>query len=193
MASSEEPEYLLPREIVHTVMLSEADPAWADAYAVEEARIRAALHQPLVEVHHVGSTSVPGLAAKPILDIVLLVADSTAEDGYVQALQAAGYAFHLREPHWHRHRLFKRGTPHFGSPAAENGEVAKVNLHVFSAGCSEARRMLMFRDWLRMHPHDRELYEGTKRMLAGRQWTHVQEYADAKSAVVTDILRRASG
>jgi GrpB protein/Actinobacteria/chloroflexi VLRF1 release factor len=126
----------------------------------------------------VGSTSVPGLAAKPILDILLLVEDSSVEDTYAPALQATGYTFHLREPRWHEHRLFKAEEP-------------KVNLHVFSAGSAEAFRMLAFRDWLRNHPDDRHLYEATKRQLAVRQWAHVQDYADAKSAVVDEILRRA--
>ena len=178
MVGTDEPEYLLPRETIHTVVLSEPDERWATTYAAEAARIREAVGNALVEVHHVGSTSVPGLAAKPIVDILLLVTDSADEDGYAPALQAAGYAFHLREPHWHEHRLFKRGTP-------------QVNLHVFTAGSSEPSRMLAFRDRLRSHPEDRELYERTKRELVRRRWPSVQDYADAKSTVVGQIMRRA--
>jgi GrpB-like predicted nucleotidyltransferase (UPF0157 family) len=180
MSSDGGPEYLLPREPGESVVLAEPDPAWSEWYAVEEARIRAAVADRLVDVHHAGSTSVPGLAAKPIIDIVLQVLDSADEDSYVPALEAAGYRFHLREPHWHEHRLFKGGAP-------------RVNLHVFSTGCSEADRMLLFRDWLRAHPADRDLYEQTKRDLASRRWDYVQDYADAKADVVGEIMRRALG
>ena len=165
-------------------------PHWAAKYAVEEARIRAVVRE-AVDVHHAGSTAVPGLAAKPIIDIVLLVKDSTDEDSYSPALQAAGYGFALREPHWHQHRLFKRGLPHYGSPEQSGDDGPKVNLHVFTAGSSEAHRMLVFRDWLRANPADCDLYEQTKRTLASRRWTHVQDYADAKSTVVAEIMQRA--
>ena len=190
MGTHGEPEYLLPREAVHTVVLCEPDPRWAESYAGEEVRIRAAVGDALVEVQHVGSTSVPGLSAKPIIDILLTVADSTDEGSYAPGLEGVGYLFHVREPHWHEHRLFKRGTPHFG-PHPAGAQDLKVNLHVFTAGSSEAQRMVVFRDWLRTHPDDRVLYERTKRDLARRRWPHVQDYADAKSAVVTDIMRRA--
>ena len=129
-------------------------------------------------MEHVGSTSVPGLAAKPIIDISLAVADSADEQAYVPALEAAGYFLRIREPDWFEHRGFGRRD-------------ARVNLHVFSAGCAEIDRMLRFRDRLRRDDADRELYERTKRELAQRQWKYVQNYADAKSAVVEAILARA--
>ena len=192
MGDPDGPEYLLPRESAQQIVLVDHDPRWERAYAREEFRIRGAVRAALVELHHVGSTAVAGLVAKPILDILLLVRDSTDEASYAPALQEAGYDFHLREPHWHEHRLFKQGTP----PSAAAGEPArngmKVNLHVFTVGSSEARRMLVFRDWLRTQPADRDLYQRTKQDLAGRRWQFVQEYADAKSGVVTEILQRAS-
>ena len=129
-------------------------------------------------MEHVGSTSVPGLAAKPIIDISLAVADSADEQAYVPALEAAGYFLRIREPDWFEHRGFGRRD-------------VRVNLHVFSAGCAEIERMLRFRDHLRRDDADRELYERTKRELAQRQWKYVQHYADAKSAVVEAILARA--
>jgi len=129
-------------------------------------------------VEHVGSTSVPGLAAKPIIDINLTVRDSSYEPAYVPALEAAGYVLGIREPAWHEHRLL-RGT----APA--------VNLHVFSTGCEELERTRMLRDWLRTHDEDRHLYELTKRRLAAQRWAYVQHYADAKSEVIRDILARA--
>ena len=94
------------------------------------------------------------------------------------ALEAAGYVLHIREPDWFEHRLFK-------------GPDTAINLHVFSAGCPEIARMLLFRDWLRAHPDDRQLYERTKRELAQRIWKYTQNYADAKTTVVKEILARA--
>ena len=121
----------------------------------------------------------PGLAAKPIIDIVLAVADSSKEETYLQALEAAGYTLRVREPEWHQHRMF-RGSP------------TMTNVHVFSSGCSEIKRTLKFRDWLRANPADRELYERTKRALAENDWNTVQDYADAKTIIIGEILARAS-
>jgi GrpB-like predicted nucleotidyltransferase (UPF0157 family) len=115
------------------------------------------------------------MAAKPILDIVLGVPDPTAEDAYVPALEALGYALHIREPGWHEHRLLK--------PADRS-----VNLHVFAADSPEIARMLRFRDRLRSSPEAFELYLRTKRGLAACAWARVQDYADAKDAVVAEIL-----
>jgi GrpB-like predicted nucleotidyltransferase (UPF0157 family) len=150
------------------------DPGWPGLFAREAARIRAALGDRALLVEHVGSTSVPGLAAKPILDIVLTVADSADEPAYVPALQAAGYVLRIREPGWLEHRMLR-------------GEGPTVNLHVFSAGCPEVGAMLTFRDRLRSHPADRERYAARKQELARRRWRHVQHYADAKSGVVAAI------
>lgn len=160
------------------ITLADYDPAWPERFAREAERIRGALGERALVVEHAGSTSVPGMAAKPTVDIVLGVPDPTAEDDYVPALEAIGYGLHLREPDWHEHRLLK--------PAA-----AGVNLHVFAAGASEIARMLRFRDRLRSSPEDFELYLATKRDLAGRAWGRVQDYADAKDAVVAEILARA--
>ena len=160
------------------VVLVEYDPAWPHLYAREEARIREVLGDTAVQIEHTGSTSVPGLAAKPIVDIVLVVPDSADEPAYVPALEAAGYVLRIREPDWFEHRVLKGTAP-------------KVNLHVFSPGCPEVERMLRFRDHLRRDAGDRELYERTKRELAQRDWKYVQHYADAKSDVVEEILERA--
>jgi GrpB-like predicted nucleotidyltransferase (UPF0157 family) len=143
-----------------------------------DARIRAAVGETAVQVEHAGSTSIPGLAAKPIIDIILVVPDSADEPAYVPALEAAGYVLRVREPAWFEHRVLKGTDP-------------KVNLHVFSPGCPEVERMLRFRDHLRREPRDRDLYERTKRELAQRDWKYVQHYADAKSGVVEEILARA--
>ena len=161
-----------------TVQLAEYDPLWPALYEREAARIRGVLAGAALRLEHVGSTSVPGLAAKPQIDMVLVVADSRDEDAYVPQLEAAGYVLRIREPDWYEHRLFK-------------GPDTNVNLHIFSDGCEEVERMLAFRDWLRAHDDDRELYESAKRELAAQEWRHVQNYADAKSAVVQDIMARA--
>ena len=159
------------------IRLCPYDPRWPEQFRREAEKIRAALGDRALAVEHVGSTSVPGLCAKPILDILLLTADAGREPDYVPALTAAGYALRIREPDWFQHRML-RGT----DPA--------VNLHVFSAGCPEAARMLAFRDWLRTCRADRDRYADEKRRLAGRQWAYVQDYADAKTAVVGEILGR---
>jgi GrpB-like predicted nucleotidyltransferase (UPF0157 family) len=161
-----------------TIELAEYDPRWPALYEREAARVRGALGPKALAIEHVGSTSVPGLAAKPLVDIVLVVADTRDEDAYVPDLEAAGYVLRIREPDWYEHRMFK-------------GPDTNVNLHTFSEGCEEVGRMLAFRDRLRTHDADRGLYETAKRELAAREWRHVQNYADAKSEVVQEIMSRA--
>lgn len=160
------------------VLIVDYDPDWPRQFAVEAAKIQAALGERTLLLEHVGSTSVTGLAAKPILDILLVVADSADEASYVPALEQIGYILRIREPDWFEHRVLKGVDP-------------AVNLHVFSPGCSETERMLLMRDWLRTHEGDRELYEQTKRDLAQRDWKYTQHYADAKTAIVEAILARA--
>jgi GrpB-like predicted nucleotidyltransferase (UPF0157 family) len=167
-----------PTRLSGPVELVDYDPAWPQLFAREDVRVRAALGDRVLLLEHVGSTSVPGLAAKPRIDMLLVVADSADELTYVPALEAAGYVLHIREPNWFEHRMFK-------------GPDTAVNLHVFSPGCPEIDRMLLFRDWLRGNAADRHLYERTKRELAGREWTYGQHYADAKSPVVEEIIARA--
>jgi GrpB-like predicted nucleotidyltransferase (UPF0157 family) len=94
------------------------------------------------------------------------------------ALEGAGYVLRFREPEWHEHRFFK-------------GPDIDINLHVFSTGCPEIDRILLFRDWLRTHPADCELYARTKMELAQHQWKRMDDYADAKTAVIAEILSRA--
>ena len=139
-ADSEGVEFVRPR-VPHNgvVHLAEASPDWPRQYAAVATRIRAALEGLTITVEHAGSTSVPGLAAKPIIDVVLLVPDPADETGYVPALEAAGFLLHLREPGWHEHRLLRGSDP-------------KVNVHVFRSGSEEAERMLLFRDRLHRTP-----------------------------------------
>jgi GrpB-like predicted nucleotidyltransferase (UPF0157 family) len=160
------------------IELAEYDPEWPRLFAREAERIRAALGDRVLQLEHVGSTSVPGLVAKPRIDMQLVVADSADEAAYVPPLEAAGYVLAIREPDWNEHRLLR-------------GPDTPANLHVFSAGCEEIDRVLRFRDRLRTDDADRELYAAAKRELADRTWTYVQHYADAKSAVVEEILARS--
>ncbi len=168
-----------PQVLQGKIELQDYDPAWPAMYAAEEGRLRSVLGSRVCRVEHAGSTSVPGLAAKPIIDMVLEVPDSTDEQGYVTDLEAAGYRLTIREPEWFEHRLLK-------------GPDVNINLHVFSAGCEQTDRMVRFRDWLRAHPEDRERYERVKRDLSQRDWKYLQQYADAKSEVVAEIMARAN-
>lgn len=164
--------------LINPIEIRDYDPVWPMLYAREEARIRAILGERVLRMEHAGSTSVPGLPAKPIIDIVLEVANSADEAAYAADLESKGYPLTIREPDWFEHRQFK-------------GPDTNVNLHVFSQGCEEFETMLRFRDHLRSHVEDRELYAKVKRELASEDWVYVQQYADAKTAVVREILARA--
>ena len=167
-----------PTPLDGPVVLADPDPGWPDAAAHLVDGIRSTLAGRALLVQHVGSTSIAHLPAKPVLDLVLTVADPTDERSYIPELTDAGYQLHVREPEWHEHRLLKRSDP-------------EVNLHVFAEGSEEVDRMIAFRDHLRDDARDRELYAVTKMELASQTWKHVQDYADAKSEVVEDILARA--
>jgi GrpB-like predicted nucleotidyltransferase (UPF0157 family) len=162
-----------------TVTLADYDPAWPALYEREAARIRGVLGELVLVLEHVGSTSVRGLCAKPIIDILLVVPDSDDESAYLPALEAAGYRLVIREADRERHRAFK-------------GPDTNVNLHVYSPDTPEIERYLTFRDHLRADDGDRDLYASTKRELAARSWAYIQHYADAKNDVVDEIMRRAT-
>jgi len=160
------------------ISIAEYDPEWPRLFEREAARVQGILADRVLLLEHVGSTSVPELAAKPKIDMLLVVANSADEPAYAPDLQAAGYLLQIREPDWYEHRMFK-------------GRDIDINLHVFSAGCPEIDRMLLFRNWLRSNAADRQRYEQTKRELARQEWKYMQNYADAKTAVVRMILARA--
>ena len=129
------------------------DDGWPAQYDVVAARVRAALGDRVLVLEHVGSTSVPGLAAKPVIDLTLVVADSGDEPAYVPDLEAAGFTLRVREPEWEEHRVLALEDP-------------KTNLHVYSPGSGEPARVRMFRDWLRSHADDRAAYGALKTELA---------------------------
>jgi GrpB-like predicted nucleotidyltransferase (UPF0157 family) len=162
-----------------TIVVADYDPAWPERFRQEAKKIRAALGEAALAIEHIGSTSVPGLAAKPIVDILLVVEDSSDEASYVPALERAGYVLRVRERDFHEHRMFRT--------------VAKdVHVHVFSPGSPEIDRYLLLRDRLRNNEEDRELYARTKRDLATRDWPSMQHYAEAKTGVIEGIIARAA-
>jgi GrpB-like predicted nucleotidyltransferase (UPF0157 family) len=157
-----------PRQIV----IVDYDPEWPERFAAERDRISAALGPDALAVLHVGSTSVPGLAAKPIVDVLVVVSDVEDEVAFVPALEAAGYVLRVREP---GHRMLR--TPELD-----------VHVHVLSDGDGEIDRMVRFRDTLRRSEDDRLAYEQLKRSLAEREWRDMNAYADAKGALIERIL-----
>lgn len=160
------------------VHISEPDPKWPYLFRQEDARIRGALGDRVLALEHVGSTSVPGLPAKPCVDLLLVVADSADEPAYLPDLEEAGYSVVVREPDWYEHRVLK-------------GPSINLNLHVFGQGCEEIDRMRLFRDYLTADAGARERYTAVKRELSERTWEKVQDYADAKTGIVTDLLAEA--
>jgi GrpB-like predicted nucleotidyltransferase (UPF0157 family) len=164
------------------VVIEDYNPSWPSWFEQDRTRIEAALGSTALAVDHVGSTSVPGLPAKPIIDILLQVPESADEQAYVPALEAAGYTLRIREPEWLEHRVHhRRGEPH------------NVNLHVLSPqrAQEEITRMLAFRNWLRVNEDDRNRYAATKHELSTKEWRYVQNYADAKTEIVEEILAKA--
>ncbi len=164
-----------PPRLDGRVELADYDPRWPGLYEREAERIRSLLGGQVLRLEHIGSTAVPGLAAKPVIDVLAVLADPADEPAYVPPLERAGYRLVIREPDWHQHRMFK-------------GPDTDVNLHVLPAGSPEIERHLRFRDRLRASTADRKRYEDTKRRLAARHWTYVQQYADAKAGVIASIL-----
>jgi GrpB-like predicted nucleotidyltransferase (UPF0157 family) len=163
------------------VQVVAADPSWAAQYALLAKMISDALGGSALAIEHVGSTAVPGLPAKPVIDIDLTVADSRHEQAYVPALERCGFTLVVREPWWYEHRCLRHHEP-------------ASNLHVFSPGCAEAERHRIFRDWLCSHPHDRSRYAAAK--LAAAEATRaadgdVMHYNASKESVLRDIYNRA--
>lgn len=160
------------------ILLVEYDEQWPILFEKEKKRISQILKDKALMIEHIGSTSVAGLSAKPIIDILLVVEDAGCEEDYVEALCQQGYVLRIKEPDFENHHMFK-------------GPDTDINLHVFSKGSKEIDKYLIFRDYLRAHPEVRMLYEETKKKLAQKKWKYVQNYADAKSEVVAKIMDQA--
>lgn len=157
------------------ISIVEYNPTWPQEFARQATIISGALGDVALRIEHIGSTAVPGLAAKPILDILVVVRDSSDESAYMSRLESAGYVLRVREPDWNEHRMLR--TPE-----------QDVHVHVYSAGCPEIDRCLTFRDRLRSNAADRIAYETMKRRLASRDWPDMNAYAAAKSEVIEAIL-----
>jgi GrpB-like predicted nucleotidyltransferase (UPF0157 family) len=132
------------------IEVTDPDPAWPRQYDGLAGRIREALGWRVLQLEHIGSTAVPGLAAKPIIDIDLAVADPARERDYVPPLEAIGFQLMIREPWWHGHRMLRADEP-------------PCNLHVFGFDSPELVKHRIFRDWLRGNPGDRDRYAAAKR------------------------------
>lgn len=179
--------YVGAHETDYTLRIEEPDARWPEIYSAVESRIRVALGDGVIEIQHIGSTAVPGLPAKPIIDVDLTVADPTDEPAYVPALERLGYVHWLTEPDWHQHRLLKQ----LDEP--------RVHLHVFGPGCPEVVRHRMFRDWLIAHPEDRGRYAAAKRDAAAQMAATGDDhgalgfgmrYNEIKEPVVREIYAR---
>ena len=158
-----------------TIEVVEYDAGWPASFARLAAAIERALGPVALSVDHIGSTSVPGLAAKPIIDILLTVASVEDEDSYLPALEQAGFVLRVREPD---HRMFR-------TPGKD------VHIHVYAPGRQESADYLALRDWLRGNASARTLYAETKKRLAEQSWPDMNYYAMAKSGVIAQLLADA--
>lgn len=157
------------------LVIVDYDPSWSAAFAEHEHRIRAALGAKARAIEHIGSTSVPGLAAKPVIDLLVMVEDITAEEDYLDPLLSVGYHLRVREP---QHRMVRTAA-------------RDAHIHLLELGDPAAADYLLLRDHLRWNTADRALYERTKRELARHDWSDMNAYADAKTEVITEIKDRA--
>jgi GrpB-like predicted nucleotidyltransferase (UPF0157 family) len=157
------------------IVIRDYDRGWPARFSALRTRIQDALGTRALGIEHIGSTSVPGLAAKPIVDVLVTVTDVEDESAYAPALLAAAFPQRVREP---GHRMFR--TPE-----------RDAHVHVYQSGVPAVTDYLDLRDWLRESAQDRAQYASTKRALATRQWADMNDYADAKSDVIMAILTRA--
>jgi GrpB-like predicted nucleotidyltransferase (UPF0157 family) len=160
------------------IKIVDYDTDWPKQFEMHARVIADALGGSALRIEHIGSTSVPGLAAKPIIDILVVVQDSADESAYLPQLEAAGYVLRVREPDWNEHRMLR--TPE-----------KDVHIHIYSDGCPEIRRNLTFRDRLLRNAEDRRRYEQTKRELAAKEWADMNAYAEAKTEVIESIIASA--
>jgi GrpB-like predicted nucleotidyltransferase (UPF0157 family) len=160
------------------IVIRDYDPAWAARFQIESAKIKRALGPTALGIEHIGSTSVPGLAAKPIVDILVMVRAPEDEATYSPLLVAARYELRVREPEFCEHRMFR-------TPARD------VHVHIFAPQTEPVIEYRLLREWLKKSPEDRELYASTKRALARQDWEDTNRYAEAKTEVVQTVLRHA--
>lgn len=162
-------------EQVHIEIVAH-DPDWFARFSIQKSLIKSALGDLVLSIDHVGSTAVEGLAAKPIIDIDLIVENSEDEASYIPALEALGYELTIREPSWYKHRMLKLYHP-------------MVNLHVFGKDCPEYYRHLLFKEWLQTHPDDLADYAAIKE-IAKNNVNTMQDYNQKKQNVVRTIYQK---
>jgi GrpB-like predicted nucleotidyltransferase (UPF0157 family) len=165
-----------PREPIEVLPY---EPSWPATFDRWRARLGTCIGDAATRIEHVGSTSVPGLGAKPIVDIQVSVADLLDEGRYVPGCEAAGLMFRLRDD---EHRYFR---PPFGLPR-------EVHVHVCAVGSAWERDHLLFRDFLRTHPDACDAYATTKREAAALWGDDSMGYTEAKSDVILPILEAAA-
>jgi GrpB-like predicted nucleotidyltransferase (UPF0157 family) len=162
-----------------SLVVNDYDPAWQQTYAAWRRRIADALGPAALAIEHVGSTSVPGLAAKPIVDIQVSVADLADESRYLPPLEGVGLVLRSRDA---LHRYFR--------PPAD--QPREVHVHVCAAGSQWEHDHLLFRDYLRTDPAACRRYGEAKRVNASRWSDDGWAYTEAKTGVVLDILEHAA-
>ena len=171
------------RTVVPSITILEPNPEWPQRFEEVKERIEKALGPLILDIAHAGSTSVPGLPAKDIIDVDLTLKDATDEVSYVKPLEEAGFRFLLREPRWHQHRFFVESWPN----------AYHVNVHVWGPDSPEVVRHRIFRDWLLKTPADLELYAKVKREAAEQTAVgdSVMDYNKRKEKTIHEILGRA--
>ena len=170
--------------MVEAIEIAAYSAEWPVLFEASKKLIAQALQGIALHIEHVGSTAVPNLAAKPIIDMDLIVDDPTREETYVPALAALGYVLTVRERTWYEHRMLRHDRP-------------RINLHVFGRNCAEHVRHILFRDWLRAHPEDCARYTRVKDE-ARIGVTNVQDYnrrfkSEVQQCSIDDMAERTAG
>jgi GrpB-like predicted nucleotidyltransferase (UPF0157 family) len=172
------------RTVLPSITILEPNPEWPQRFEEVKERIQKALGPLILDIAHTGSTSVPGLPAKDIIDVDVTLKDVMDEASYVKSMEEAGFRFLLRQPQWHQNRFFIENWP----------KAYHVNVHVWGPDSPEVARHYIFRDWLRKTPADRELYAKVKREAA-RQTAIAGDspmgYTKRKEKTIHEILERA--
>ena len=158
------------------VELREHDPSWAELFEAERLRLAPVFDEQAVAIEHIGSTSVPDLCAKPIVDILVGLRELDLSGGHVEAMQSLGYEY-----------LGEYGLP--GRLFFHKGEPRTHNVHVVEHGGEHWERQLTFRDALRADPEERRRYDAFKRRLAAEG--HSREvYTELKTPFIREVEAR---
>lgn len=165
------------------VIIVEYDLGWQTLFAAEAGRIKEALDKNiLVAIEHIGSTAVPGLAAKPIIDLMVGVRSLVDAQSAISPLEALGYVYWQENPHPDR-MFFVKGMPPYGKQRTHHVHIVEVN--------GEFWQRLLFRDYLRTHEDEAQRYEALKRELAARFHNDRERYTDGKSEYIQAVMQLA--